>query len=106
LWSLLASGELRVGRVRRTDGFVGSNATFVDFGMPGLGVAANGTVFRPSTTFDDGFANVASGAAMTMAAGSYSPAAAGAYTFSKPITIQAPVGVVTISAGYGPGAGS
>jgi hypothetical protein len=77
--------------------FVATNALFVDAGMPGLGVAANGTVFRPYLDLATGVSNVASGGVVNMVAGTYSPASSGTYSISTPMTIEATGGTVSIS---------
>ena len=77
--------------------FVATNAIFVDAGMPNLGPAENGTVFRPYDTFQEGVTTVASGGALSMVEGTYHPASGGTYTTSKPMTITAPVGTVFIT---------
>ncbi len=73
--------------------FPGANAVFLDSGISGL--PQNGGIFEPYVTMSQASAGVANGGIISIVAGSY-PGAITLGTGFKAMTLQAPVGTVTI----------
>ena len=65
-------------------------AEYVDRGHPI--VSKDGTVFRPWDTVEEGITAATAGATVSIVKGTYNES----LTITKPVTLRAPVGVVTI----------
>ncbi len=77
--------------------FPGSNAVFLDSGVSGL--PQNGGIYEPYINLSQASAGVVSGGIISMVAGTYPAAAGNAITLGsgfKAMTLEAPVGAVTI----------
>ena len=70
----------------------GSAVEYIDRDMPNLGVNEDGRIFRPWNTIAEGVSAVPSGGTISIVRGSYNES----LTISKAMTIDTPVGIVTI----------
>lgn len=75
--------------------FSGPSVRFVDAGHP-LPTTQDGTVFRPFKTVPQAIAAIPAGGIVSIVAGSYTSASGNTFTTSKPMTLTAPCGTVTI----------
>ncbi len=75
------------------DNFYDADTVHVDGGMPALGPAENGTVFRPYNTVLEGVTAVPTGGIVIIVEGSYPGET---MTINRAMTLMAPVGTVTI----------
>jgi hypothetical protein len=73
--------------------FYDGDTVHVDGGMPALGPAESGTVFRPYNTVLEGVTAVPTGGIVLIVEGSYPGET---MTITRAMTLMAPVGTVTI----------
>ena len=96
------SGGANIGTSFENDGLetalrnfsgVGANVSHLDIGHVLAHPIDDGTVFRPFDTLAEAVNSVPAGGVVSIVAGSYG----GGITISKPMTLRAPVGPVTLS---------
>lgn len=74
----------------------GGTARFVDAGHPRPGGFEDGGIYRPWDKVVDALTSPVSGQVVSIAAGSYTAASGHVFTITTPMTLEAPVGAVTI----------